>query len=281
MANDKQKTYWSEIAAPKWLSLGGAMEARLAPVSEAVIRAAALKPGERVLDIGCGAGLTSLEAARAVGPQGHVLGVDIASPMIEAARALAKTAGAVNLAYTLGDAQTDLFTPPANVLISRFGVMFFEDSVQAFTNLRRSAVAGARMVFAAWAPLRDNPHWAVPLQLVEALVGPGAPRVPHAPGPMAFDDPAYVLSILREAGWRDGKVQAQTVSLRGASLDDEARVACFMGPAGALLDEKQANETQRAEAYAAIRAALPAVSEIAPDGSVKLPGTIHLITAQA
>ncbi len=281
MANDKQKTYWSEIAAPKWLSLGGAMEARLAPVSEAVIAAAALTPGEHVLDIGCGAGLTSLEAAREVGPQGHVLGVDIAAPMVEAARALAKTSGAVNLDFTLGDAQTDLFTPPANVLISRFGVMFFEDSVQAFANLHRSAAPGARMVFAAWAPLQDNPHWAVPLQLVEALVGPGAPRVPHAPGPLAFDDASYVLSILQASGWKTGKVQAQTVYLRGASLDDEARVACFMGPAGALLDEKKADEAQRAEAYAAIRAALPSFSESAPDGSVKLPGTIHLITAHA
>jgi SAM-dependent methyltransferase len=281
MANDKQKTYWSEVAAPKWLGLGGAMEARLAPVSDAVIEAAALKPGEHVLDIGCGAGLTSLEAAHAVAPDGHVLGVDIAAPMVEAARALAGKHGAANLKFTVGDAQTERFTPPANALISRFGVMFFEDPVVAFANLRRSAAAGARLVFAAWAPLEHNQHWAVPLQLVEALTGPGTPRTPHASGPLAFDDQSYVLSILRDSGWRNGKIQAKTVHLRGISLDDEARIACIMGPSGALLDENKADAAQRAEALAAIRAALPDYSETAPDGSVRLPATIHLITAEA
>ncbi len=280
MANDKQKTYWSEVAGPKWLRLGGAMEARLAPVSDAVIAEAALKPGERVLDIGCGAGFTSLEAAYAVGPEGHVLGVDIAAPMLNAARELAEKAGAANLAFALGDAQTDVFSPPANVLISRFGVMFFEDPVAAFANLRRGAAPGARLVFAAWAPLAQNTHWAKPLGLVEALVGPGTPGTPHATGPMAFDDPAYVLSILAEAGWKNGEVQAQTVQLRGVSLEEEARIGCFMGPAGGLLDEKNATPEQREAAREAIRAALPGYARIAPDGSVALPATIHLVTAK-
>lgn len=216
MANDKQKTYWSEIAAPKWLSLGGAMEARLAPVSDAVIEEAALKQGERVLDIGCGAGLTSLEAARAVGPTGHVLGVDIAAPMIDAARDLAKNAEMAHLDFMLGDAQTDIFAPPANVLISRFGVMFFEDPVAAFANLRRSVTPGARMVFVAWAPLQDNPHWAKPLALVEALVGPGTPRTPRAPGPLAFDDASYVLSILHDFRLEEWKCSSEdAASARG------------------------------------------------------------------
>lgn len=280
MANDKQKTYWNEVGAPKWLSLGGAMEARLTPVSDAVIAAAALQPVERVLDVGCGAGFTSLEAAQAVGPEGHVLGVDISVPMVGAARELAKRSGAANLEFMLGDAQTDIFAPPANVLISRFGVMFFEDPVSAFANLRRSAAAGARLIFAAWAPIEDNRHWAEPLRLVQAVTGPGTPRIPRAPGPLAFDDAAYILSILRDSGWKNGKVQAKTVRLRGVSLDEEARVACFMGPAGALLDEKKADTGQRAEAFAAIRATLPGFSETAPDGSVRLPATIHLITAE-
>ncbi|MGE4481356.1 class I SAM-dependent methyltransferase [Acidocella sp.] len=281
MANDKQKTYWSEIAAPKWLRLGGAMEARLAPVSDAVIAQAAPRAGERVLDIGCGAGFTSLEAARAVGPQGRVLGVDIAAPMIEAARKRAEEAGARTVSFMTGDAQTDLFTPPANVLISRFGVMFFDNPVAAFANLRDSAAPGGRMVFAAWAPLKDNPHWAMPLAVVERLTGPGAPRPAHASGPLAFDDADYVLSILHESGWKNPNVQATRVNLRGKSLDDEARVACFMGPAGALLDEKKASDAVRAEAFATIRAALPEISSPAPDGGVSLPATIHLLMANA
>ena len=284
MANDKQKTYWTEVAAPKWLSLEGAMEARLAPVSDAVIEAAGLKPGERVLDIGCGAGRTSQEAARAVGEAGYVLGIDIAPPMLEAARAHAAVEAAAGMApveFALADAQTKRFTPPFDVLISRFGVMFFEDPGAAFANLRASMRPGGRLVFAAWAPLSVNRHWEIPLRLVEALVGPGTPRVPHAPGPLAFDDPAYVQDILSVAGWREVEVRAEPVFLRGASLDDEARVACFMGPAGALLDEKKADAATRAGANKAVSDALPGFATVEPDGSVRLPATIHLVTASA
>jgi len=280
MANDKQKAYWTEIAAPKWLSLAGAMEARLAPVSDAVIAAAALLPGERVLDIGCGAGRTAQEAAAAVGEAGYVLGIDIAQPMIEAARHYAAAhagAGVAPVEFALADAQTDYFAPGFDALVSRFGVMFFSDPVEAFANLRGNARPNARLVFAAWAPLAANPHWAVPL----GLVGPGAPRPPHAPGPLGFDDPAYVGGILEASGWGGVEVRAETVFLRGASLDDEARVACFMGPAGALLDEKKADAAIRQAAQAAIREALQGIATVEPDGGVRLEATIHLVTAVA
>jgi hypothetical protein len=158
--------------------------------------------------------------------------------------------------------------------------MFFEDPVAAFTNLRRNAAPGGRLIFAAWGPVSANPHWQKPLELAEALLGPGQPRRPHAPGPQAFDDPDYVRAILRDSGWRDYEVEAVPVFLRGASLDDEARVACFMGPSGALLDEKNATPAQREAFHAAIRAALPEYTRMTPEGRVLLPGTIHLLTAR-
>ena len=280
MVNEAQKTYWTEIAGPKWLGLGGAMEARLVPVSDAVIEAAALQPGEHVLDVGCGAGFTSLEAAHKVGPGGHVLGVDISLPMLEAARELASRENVGQLEFALADAQTDYFTPPVDVFISRFGVMFFDNPVAAFTNLRRSAAPGARLAIAAWAPLADNIHWAKPLAVVQGLLGPGAQRPPHAPGPLAFDDPDYVLAILRDSGWSHGKVTVQNLHLRGASLEEEARIACTMGPSGALLDEKHATLAQREMAYDAIRTALAGYARSEPDG-VRVAATIHLITARA
>jgi SAM-dependent methyltransferase len=284
MANDKQKAYWSEVAGPKWLSLEGAMEARLAPVSTAVIVAAGLKPGQRVLDIGCGAGRTSQEAAQAVGETGYVLGIDIAPPMLEAARTHAAAEakpGMAPLEFALADAQTEHFAPPFDVLISRFGVMFFENPVAAFTNLRASMKPGGWLTFAAWAPLAANPHWQIPLRLVEALTGPGTPRIPHAPGPLAFDDADYVRNLLESAGWQGVEVHAEPVLLHGASLDDEARVACFMGPAGALLDEKKANAATRDATRKAVREALPGLATLLPDASVHLPATIHLVTASA
>ncbi|MBU6448557.1 MAG: methyltransferase domain-containing protein [Rhodospirillales bacterium] len=280
MVNETQKTYWNEIAGPKWLGLGGAMEARLAPVNDALIEAAALQPGEHVLDVGCGAGFTSLEAAHKVGPHGHVLGVDISHSMLEAARELTTGENAGQLEFALADAQTEYFTPPVNVFLSRFGVMFFDNPVAAFANLRRSAAPGARLAFAAWAPLADNIHWAKPLALVQALLGPGEKGMPRAAGPLAFDDPDYVLAILRDAGWSHGAVRVQGLHLRGVSLDEEAQIACTMGPSGALLDGKHASLAQREMAYDAIRTALPGYAQITPDG-VRLAATIHLITARA
>ena len=281
MANETQKTYWNQVGGPKWVSLGGAMEARLAPVSAAVIAAAALRPGESVLDIGCGAGLTSLEAAQAVGTAGQVTGIDISAPMIETARGHALARQIENVSFRLGDAQTERFDPAPEVLLSRFGVMFFDDPVAAFANLRAGAAPGARLACAAWAPLARNEHWRRPLELVEALLGPGAPRQPHASGPLAFDDADYVTAILTQAGWRAPKVEAVEIALNGVSLEEEAAIACFMGPSGALLDEKQASAAQRETIRAAIRAALPAYTSPAADGGVRVPAVIHMITARA
>lgn len=277
MANDKQRAYWTDIAGPKWLSLAGSMEARLAAVNEALIAAASPRPGERVIDIGCGAGRTTRAAAQAVGPSGQVLGADISPPMLEAARIFC--ADLAQVRFALADAQTHAFDPQADVILSRFGVMFFEDPVAAFANLRRATRQGGRLAFACWAPLAQNPHWQLPLAIIESLVGPGAPRIPHAPGPLAFDEPDYVASLLARAGWSAIAITPVGVPILGRDLDDKSRVACFMGPGGALLDEKKASEETRAAARAAIRDALPGIATPGAGGEIALPATVFLVTA--
>lgn len=281
MANEKQKNYWTNMVGKKWVSMGDEMEMRFAAINELLMQEAALKAGEKVLDIGCGTGVTSLEAARLVGPGGQVRGVDISAPMLDVARALATRAGLKNLDFMLADAQTDHPGLAADHLISRFGVMFFEDPVAAFTNLRASAAPGGRLTFAAWAPLAKNEHWRKPFELAKALVGEGVIRRPHAPGPLAFDDTGYVLSILERSGWKNARLEERNVYLAGESIEREAQIACILGPSGALLEEKRADESLLKKAEEAFLKSLPDYAESLPDGRIRLLATINMVSASA
>lgn len=215
MANEKQKDCWSNLVGQKWLAKADEMETRFAGINDVLMEVAGLQAGEIVLDIGCGAGGTSLSAARLVGPAGRVRGLDVSEPMLQAARTRAAQSGLGNLDFVLADAQTDNPAISANILISRFGVMFFEDPVAAFKNLRANAVPDARLVFVAWAPLAKNEHWLRPLEIARTLVGEGTAGHPQAPGPMAFSDVTYVKSVLERAGWNHIGIKEQTIDLIG------------------------------------------------------------------
>lgn len=281
MANEKQKNYWTNLAGKKWLANADEMEVRFAAINDVLMHQAALLPGERVLDIGCGTGITSLAAARLVGPKGQVKGMDVSEPMLQAARAMAKRSGLNNLDFILADAQTDDPKIAADRLISRFGVMFFEDPVAAFTNLRCNAASGAGLAFVAWAPLAKNEHWLRPLELARALVGEGAARHPRAPGPLAFGDTDYVISILKQSGWGDVGIKQQMIDLMGTSLEREAQMACTLGPSAALLEEKHADEKILKEAKRIFLKSLPEYVEVMPDGRIRVPATINIVTATA
>ncbi len=271
--NARQIAYWNEVAGPKWVRIQGAMEARLSGIEDMLLARARPRPGERVLEIGCGTGTTTARLADAVGSSGHVTAVDVSRPMLDVARMA--LAAQRNVTLIEADAATARFEGVFDLLTSRFGIMFFEDPLAAFGNLYRALRPGARLVCVAWAPIADNLHWSVPLRLAIERLGPPKPRAPHAPGPLAFDDPAYVMQILGGAGFAEVAVRAEPVTLIGKSLDDEAQVATMMGPAGALLDEKQADAATRAELLVAFRAALPDYA----DRNARLRATVHLITA--
>lgn len=281
MANEKQKDYWTHGVVKKWLAMSEQVEARFTAITPSILAQAGLKPGDRVLDIGCGPGTTALAAASCVGRSGHVTGIDISAPMLESARRAAEQAGVENIAFHLADAQTEPLAPPVDVLISRFGVMFFDDPVAAFKNLHQATKPQGRLVFAAWGPLAENLHWLRPLEIVQGLVGVGEVRRPHAPGPMAFADPDYVLSILARSGWRGATVTPTKLWLHGASLEDEAQMACLLGPSAALLEEKKATAEIVGQARTLFKEALPGYAKILPDGQVRLEATLNMIAAVA
>jgi SAM-dependent methyltransferase len=272
MPNEKQIAYWNDVAGPKWVKIGDEMDARFAAINDLLLQQAAPLPGANILDIGCGTGTTARPFAAAVAPTGHVTGIDISVPMLDVARARGG-----DITYLQADAQTETFGGQTfDLLISRFGVMFFADPVAAFTNLHAALRAGGRLCFICWAPLALNPHWQIPFEIVRAHLGAPEPRHPHAPGPLAFADAAYVEYILAKSGFSDVTVTATPVPIIGRSLEDESKIACFLGPAGALLDEKQATPESRAAIRAEVAAAIARFKT--PDG-MSLPATVHVVKA--
>jgi SAM-dependent methyltransferase len=270
MANEKQITYWNDVAGPKWVKSGDAMEARLAAINDLLLATAAPKPGDFVLDIGCGTGTTARPCAAA---GAYVTGIDISAPMLGVARAQGG-----NITYLEADAQTyDFAHRIFDSMISRFGVMFFSDPVAAFTNLRRALGDAGRLTFICWAPLADNPHWQIPFDIVRARLGEPAPRHPHAPGPLAFSDAAYVDSILGEAGFADITVSPTAVPIIGRSLEEETQIACLFGPAGALIEDTRPDAETRAVIMEEIRRGI-APFETAT--GVSTPATVHVVTAR-
>ena len=275
MSNDQQSAYWNEVAGPKWVRLGDEMDARLEAINALLLAEAAPRQADKVLDVGCGTGTTTLPLARLVAPGGHVTGADISAPMLEVAAR--RCADQPDVTLLRADAQTHDFGAAAyNLILSRFGVMFFADPAAAFGNLRRALQPGGRFCFVCWAGLAENPHWRVPFDIVAAALGPPAAKPPHAPGPMALSDPSHTGGLLRAAGFTEIALKPVQVPIIGRSLEDEARVAGILGPSGALLDEKQASPEQRAVLAAEILQALRVYDTA--DGP-RLPATVLVCSA--
>jgi SAM-dependent methyltransferase len=278
--NADQAEYWNSEAAPRWIAFQEALDQRFAPLSEALIRRAGVDPGDCVVDVGCGAGATTLLLATAVGAHGSVLAVDISEPLLAVARRRVMQDGHGNVRFVRADAQTHRFERRCyDLVLSRFGVMFFADPAGAFRNLLGALRPGGRLAFVCWGPLADNPWFALPLQVGVERLGPPEPRPPRAPGPLALSEPDYIDEILSAAGFADIRIDRSDISLPGArSAREEAELACQVGPLARLLKERGANEATR-------RAVIGDLTErLAPyltaDG-MRLPARLHLVIAAA
>ena len=276
-ANTAMGEYWNSVAGPRWVARAGLQEARNVEVAALLGQEAAPQPGERVLDIGCGTGATAIPFAEAVGPGGHVTGVDISEPMLEQCRKNIATAGAGNITLVKADAQVHRFPADSfDLLISRFGVMFFADPAAAFTNLHAGLRQGGRLCIAVWASLAENTHWKIPFEIAVKRLGEPKPVDPREPGPMAFRDPAYLKDILAKAGFADISVTPRAFHVRGAAAANEAEHAALFGPAWRLMEEKNAPEAARQAIVAEIATAF--APYVTADG-LRLPGTVLIAKA--
>ena len=254
--NADQIRYWDEISGPKWVRLGDRIDRQIAPIGLEAIDAAHIRSGERVIDVGCGCGQTTLELARRVGPEGHVLGVDISSPMLADAQRRIDEAGLEQAEVLCGDAQT-MDRPEADLVFSRFGVMFFADPVAAFRNLRRALRPGGRLVFLCWQRPEKNPWIQVPTAAAAIHVPPPEPPAPDKPGPFALANPDRLREILETAELASIEIDPLERALDvagGESLDETVEFLSQMGPTAALL--REAEEATRKAAKRSVRDAL-------------------------
>ena len=275
--NADQVAYWNGAAGQRWTERQETQDALLAPVTDVLVAKAQVAPGEHVIDIGCGCGATTIELARRVGPTGHVLGVDISVPML--GRARERVPSDLRLDFVLADVTVHAFEPErADLLFSRFGVMFFAEPARSFGNMRRALKPGARLAFACWREPRANPWMMLPLQEAYRHV-PRMPEMgPDDPGPFAFASKDRVHGILSKAGFSSIVLEPIDLALDiavGGGLEAAVEGALHMGPASRAL-EGQPPDLQEAAARS-IRAALAPLHK---NGSVLLPAAIWIVTAR-
>ncbi|WP_371225710.1 class I SAM-dependent methyltransferase [Roseovarius sp. 2305UL8-3] len=278
ISNTDQAEYWSSPSGQTWATHQEKLDTLMSGVLETVVARAAPKPGETILDIGCGTGASSLRLSDVVGQDGHVTGLDISDPLLDLARQRSKAASAANLRFVLGDAQSHGFTPAtADLVFSRFGVMFFSDPVAAFANLLRAAKPGGRLAMICWQGAPENPWFMEPMKAAMARLGKPEPMDPHAPGPMAFKDIDRVTGILRDAGWAEAKGTPVNVDLiPPQSLEAAAEFATTVGPATRLMRERNGTE----EDLAAIRAdCTQRLAQYQTDQGLRVPAGLIVYTA--
>ncbi|HVH79210.1 MAG TPA: class I SAM-dependent methyltransferase [Stellaceae bacterium] len=277
--NTAMAQYWNEVAGPRWVQRQAIQEARNVEMLEQLLAAAQAQPGEQVLDIGCGTGVTTEPYAIAVGPEGHVTAADISRPMLDAARQRIEARGLKNVTLLLADAQVHTFTPASfDLLTSRLGVMFFADPVAAFRNLFGALRPGGRLAMAVWATIAESTHQKIPMEIAVRHLGAPASQPPRAPGPNAYGDRDYLRGILESAGFADIAIEPRHFLVHGG--DDAIGAAEHAGGFGAvqrLMEEKNADEAARAAIVNDIAAAF--IPYETPHG-LRLPAAFLLVTAR-
>lgn len=276
--NADQIAYWNGPAGQRWTDRQAAQDVMLAPVSEILIERAKVKAGERIVDVGCGCGATTIALAQRTGPAGHVLGIDISAPML--ARAREVTPAGLPVDFVLADATVYPFEPASfDLLISRFGVMFFAEPALSFANMRRALRPSGRLAFACWREPRENPWMMVPLQAAYKHVPKLPQQGPDDPGPFSFASEQRVHRILGEAGFSGIAMEPRNLSIDiaiGRGLDAAVEGALEIGPAHRALEDQPPEA--RTAAKNSIREAL---APFASGQAVTLGGSIWIVTASA
>lgn len=276
--NADQIAYWNGPGGQRWTDRQQMQDIMLAPVADILIDRADVRAGERVVDIGCGCGAVAIALAEKVGPKGHVFGVDVSAPMLQRAQQIVPKDAPVD--FVLADATVYPFEPAsADLVVSRFGVMFFAEPSVSFANIRKVLRPSGRLTFVCWREPRENPWLMTPLQAVYQHV-PKLPQLgPDDPGPFSFASEQRVRRILSEAGFSAVALEPYDLALDiaiGGGLDAAVEAALEIGPASRAL-EGQPAELREASKRSIREALVPFVK----GQSVPLPAAIWIVTAAA
>ena len=250
--DDDQRALWNGIAGHAWVEAQGTLDAMLRPFQDLLVEAVAAGPGGRVLDVGCGTGSTTLAIARQLGANGHATGIDISAPMLDHARARAERERS-SATFVCADAQKHAFEPASHdMIVSRFGVMFFADPVDAFANLRRAAAPGGLLHVIVWQGPAENPFMTTAERAAAPLLPEIPPRRADGPGQFGLADDGRVRDILARSGWAEPEIEP--IELTCTMPEPELLgYVTRLGPLGRILPA--VDEHRRAEIVETVRAA--------------------------
>lgn len=287
-AESGQAALWRGRSGRAWVEAQALLDQMFKPFEDLLVKAVCGGAGHRVLDVGCGTGSTTLAVARRLGVKGHCIGADISDPMIAAARARANRED-TTACFIRADVQSHAFEPASfDLIISRFGVMFFDDPALAFKNLRRAARDGADLCFIAWRSAAENPFMTTAERAAAALLPNMPARRPDAPGQFAFADRHRIAALLEDSGWAEIDIRAIEVDCTMREKDLPGYLSC-LGPVGLMLQE--VDERTRTQVIETVRTAFDPyvhgaevrftaacwmVSARAPSASGALKGATHV-----
>ncbi len=273
--DNEQATLWNGPAGHAWVERQEVLDRMFTPLKDLLVEAVSAADASSVLDVGCGTGNTTLAVARRLGHNGRCTGIDISEPMLAAARAHAEREG-TPARFILADAQTHAFEPASfDMIMSRFGVMFFADAVQAFANLRQAASENAELAFLAWRSAAENPFMTTAERAAKPLVPNIPARQPDAPGQFAFADHHQVCRILKTSGWAGIEVRPIDVVCTFPEEELIAYVTQF-GPLGRIFRELE--EAIRAQVVDIVR---PAFEPSVEGGEVRFTAACWMVRAHA
>ena len=247
IVNDDQHEFWNKGIGQKWVKEDNSMNERFTILTKEFFKRAKIEKGDKVLDIGCGGGITSFETSKILGNDGYVLGADISKILLDLA--VKNYSNIKNLEFKYCDVQNYEFEKNSfSKVISRFGVMFFENPIKAFKNINNAIQDGGSLHFVCWTNVMENEFFTAAANIIIKHLDRGFPELTRAPGPFAFSEKKYVKQILNAAGFENIKVEkVYTLISTNDSAEKDGNLLFNIGLAGRLLSEENLSEAELAK----------------------------------
>ena len=242
--NDEQFEFWNKGIGQKWVKEDDSMNERFTILTKEFFSRANINKGDRILDIGCGGGITSFEASKLVGENGYVVGADISEILLDLAK---KNYSYIkNLEFKYCDVQNYKFKKKSfNKVISRFGVMFFENPIEAFKNINDSIQDGGSLHFVCWTKVMENEFFTAATDIIIKHINKSFPEITRNPGPFAFSEEEYVKLILKASAFKNIKVdEVYSLISTNDSAEKDGDLLLNIGLGGRLLSEENLSEEE-------------------------------------